>query len=245
LLAGWPEAVEQALGIRNLRHRSASLDVCARGTLLQNLLPALSTIEANWLACQTNGRANASSANWRWRAPQLGISPNNASPEVVLERALINACESAGRTDWANQVPVASGVAGSSRERRRAVDLVHQVSAKRFELIELKVGSDTPLYAAMEIASYAMIWLLSRDTASTNPLLSADAIDAVVLAPEAYYARYSTGVLQTMLDAELASVGKARGVELSFRFEAFPDRLAVQPFTADRLLQLADGRRRL
>lgn len=172
------------------------------------------------------------------------ISAHNTSPEVRLERALIVACERLGRSDWSNQVPVASGLAGTNAERRRAIDLVHQRSPAHFELVELKVASDTPLYAAFEIIGYTCIWLMSgqEPPSPDNPLLTANAIDAVVLAPTAFYAPYRLETLRLQLDDDLQRLGREHGVALSFRFEAFPDHLASPPWTDEELAHLLDTR---
>jgi hypothetical protein len=208
---------------------------------------AFEAIQSNWRYCRSLRPLSGSTVNWRWRIPQLAISALNASPEVVLERALMAICERRGRADWSNQVPIASGVAGSSAERRCAIDLVHQRGPGHFELIELKVASDTPLYAAIEIISYTCIWLLSRiDRAQgAGPLLSADRIDARVLAPTSYYPRYDLRALEVQLDHELRALGAAYGVDLSFGFESFPDALWRTPFSDEGLVALLDGRGRL
>ena len=158
---------------------------------------------------------------------------------------MVLACERLGRSDWSNQVPVASGIAGGKAERRRAIDLVHLRSPEHFELVELKVASDTPLYAAFEIIGYACIWLMSRHkpTAPDNPLLAASAIDAVVLAPAAFYAPYRLHALSLQLDDDLQRLGRKHGVKLSFRFEAFPDHLARPPWKDEELLHMLDARR--
>ena len=165
----------------------------------------------------------------------------------MLERAIVATCERLGRTDWSNQVPVASGIAGPSAERRRAIDLVREAGPGHFELVELKIASDTPLYAALELIGYACIWLLSRgergDDASL--LLAADRLDAVVLAPESYYTRYRLKGLETVLDTELAALGVAHGVKLRFRFESLPDDLIRPPFLDQQIVSLLDARRRL
>lgn len=45
---------------------------------------------------------------------------------------------------------------------RRAIDLVHRIAPGHFEFIELKTGSNTPLYAAFEILGYGLSWCLAR-----------------------------------------------------------------------------------
>jgi hypothetical protein len=248
LLDGIEAAVAAALSISNVRHRSALLALGERDPVPGGTVAALfAAVAANWDRCEGAGVRARSSENWRWRKPQLALGPGNPSREVGLERTLIQACERAGRDDWSNQVPVASGLAGSERERRRAIDLVHQVGPSHFELIELKVASDTPLYAAVEIIGYVCIWLLSRaaGVTSSSSLLCADHIGARVLAPAAYYARYRLAALQRALNEEIATLGKAQGVTLDFRFEAFPDAFAIPPLSNDNMLALLAERRSL
>lgn len=193
VLEGADAAICQLLGINHLGHKSALLTLSQGKSFPAGTVgAAYSQIARNWQRCREAGTCSPSAANWRWRVPQMAISAYNTSPEVRLERALIAACERLGRSDWSNQVPVASGIAGAKAERRRAIDLVHQRSSEHFELVELKLGSDTPLYAAFEIIGYTCIWLMSRlePPAPNNPLLAAKAIDAVVLAPSVFYAPY-------------------------------------------------------
>lgn len=245
LLDGVNAAICQRLGIRHLGHKSALLEISQRKAFPAGAVDATySRIASNWQLCRQAGIGSPSAANWRWRVPQLAISAHNTSPEVRLERALIVACERLGRSDWSNQVPVASGVAGANAERRRAIDLVHQRGPGHFELVELKVASDTPLYAAFEIIGYTCIWLLSKLdlSAPDNHLLTAQAIDAVVLAPTAFYAPYRLDALRLQLHDDLQLLGHEHGVALSFRFEAFPDRSANPPWTDEQLAHLLDSR---
>lgn len=245
LLEGVNAAICQHLGIRHLGHKSALLEIGQRNAFPAGTVDATySRIASNWQLCRQAGIGSLSAANWRWRVPQLAIAAHNTSPEVRLERALIVASERLGRSDWSNQVPVASGVAGAQAERRRAIDLVHQRGPGHFELVELKVASDTPLYAAFEIIGYTCIWLLSRLdlSAPDNPLLTAQAIDAVVLAPTAFYAPYRLDALRLQLHDDLQRLGHEHGVALSFRFEAFPDHLANPPWTDEQLAHLLDSR---
>ena len=163
---------------------------------------------------------------------------------MALERALVAVCDRLGRDDWANQVPVASGIAGSNRERRRAIDLVHHAGQGHFELIEVKIASDTPLYAAIEIIGYVCVWLLARsEGAVVSPLLAADRIAAKVLAPPAYYSRYRLGALERLLNLELVSLGQACGAQLSFGLEAFPVDWQAAPSSDEAVLALFEQRR--
>lgn len=248
LLDGVETAVCEILGIRRLKHRSALLELSQLDLIAGGVVTAIfEQIARNWLACRALRPDGGSPQNWRWRKPQLSIAGHNTSPEVMLERALAIACELQGRTDWANQVPVASGIWGPYGGGARAIDLVSQTGPKAFQLVELKVASDTPLYAAVEIIAYTSLWLLTRAESRTadNALLNADQIEAVVLAPESYYTRYRIEPLQRRLDEEMAILAQAHGVKLGFAFEAVDDALVRPPFEDKRLMHLLDHRRRL
>ncbi len=145
----------------------------------------------------------------------------------MLERALAAAVAVHRPGKWWVQMPMVSGVAGPNADRRRAIDLVHTVDDRHIELIELKVPSNTPLLAAFEIIFNMLLWLLCRAEAGegASPLLSAYRVDARVLAPAAYYARYELKALQLLLDDEVRALREAHGVTLSFGFDILPARL--------------------
>ena len=188
---------------------------------------------------------NRSKENWRWQRLQPQIAEHNTSPEVVLERRIAAACVRTGRTDWANQIPVASGLIAGAADGRRAVDLVHQRGERHFELIELKIASDTPLYAAIEIISYGCIWLLTRADPPNlkSVILDADHIDLRVLAPEHYYTRYDLAGLETALDRGCRALGEAKGVTMTFAFQLLEERLVdPAPSNDSTLLTALDNR---
>lgn len=247
LFEGVEAATCEILGIASLRHRSA-LHALGRSDQLPrgSVAAALDRIAANWKACAEAGQGSVSQQNWRWWEPQSFIGAANRSPEVILERAIVNACVAAGRRDWSNQIPVASGVVGPSGEKRRAIDLVQKIGEGHFAFIELKVASDTPLYAAFEIISYVGVWLQSRSGARQTDLLSATCIDARVLAPSEYYARYELGALEPLLDEELKAYGARHGVKLSFGFETLPQSFTpLQKYTDAEIFALLGGRQPL
>ena len=97
LLQGVNAAVCNALGISNLRHRSAlhSLQIPI-GIDIASIVYRV--IAANWSVGGASENKDRSRQNWRWTLqPQIGDA--NRSPEVVLERAIAAACAAAGRTD--------------------------------------------------------------------------------------------------------------------------------------------------
>lgn len=176
---------------------------------------------SNWTRCQSLPIQSRSAENWRWCEPKTTLAEHNPSKEVTLERRFIQAV--AARGDWANQVPVASGIGGSANGRRRAIDLVHRRGDGAFDFIELKIASDNPLFAAFEIIQYGMMWLLSRKHDQASELLAAHDIRLSVLAPRDYYGNLETRWLSAALDEGLRALGKREGVALGFVFERFPD----------------------
>ena len=222
LVHGVFEAAGEALGIANIRHKSALLNLdIPDGLDLASLVYAV--VSRNWEWGKAADNCDRSKQNWRWSLqPQIGAA--NKSPEVVLERAIAAACASTGRTDWANQVPVASGMIARASDRRRAIDLVERTGARTYQLIELKIASDTPLFAAVELLGYASIWLLSRKAPPLHDpeLLRAEKLDLRVLAPSAFYNRYDLHRLEEVLKAGARSLGEREGVPLTFGFDVLP-----------------------
>lgn len=245
LLSGVEAAVCELLGIARLRHRSAlkSLRLPA-GTNLP--LIVYETIARNWADGGAAANVNRSSQNWRWTLQSL-ISVANRSPEVVLERAIATACFAEGRDDWANQIPVASGLIAGAADGRRALDLAQRRSERHYELIELKVGSDTPLYAVVELLGYASLWLLAREAppAYAPGLLAADRIDLRVLAPAAWYAPFVLDDLERSIDIAARALGMTKGVAITFAFDVLPDGLVEQPSRNRSLLTMLEDRKGL
>ena len=237
LMDGTEAAVCAALGLRNFRHRTAlrclgDIDRIDVARLLFEL------IAENYVRGGATSNRDRSQQNWRWCSIQSQIGAANRSPEVMLERAVAASCLRAGRVDWGNQVPVASGLLLGASDRRRAIDLVHRRGERHFEFIELKVASDTPLYAAIEIIGYACIWLLARGDRPSRPsaLLDADRIDLRVLAPAAFYDRYELEAIELSLGQSVGALGRSHGVTLTFGFDVLDDRLLEGPVPEDNAL---------
>lgn len=229
LVEGVEATACSALGIARLRHRSAL-------RLMQGLdktdLPDIvyGAVSRNWALGRAIENKNRSRQNWRWTLqPQIGAA--NRSAEVVLERAIARACEGTGRLDWANQVPVASGLVKGAADGRRAIDLIQRRAPDRYEIIELKIASDTPLYAAVELLGYASLWLLARqDPPDTEPdILKADDIDLRVLAPAAFYAPFNLVDLEESVDRGVRLLGEKHQMRLTFAFDVLPASLLEEP----------------
>ncbi|MBI3699666.1 MAG: hypothetical protein HY242_04385 [Afipia sp.] len=231
LFANVRETVDQALNVRNYATRSAPKGLTEKGYTpdTATLVPALfEVIQRNWNAAIQAGQRSPSTENFRWHCPQIKIADQNTSAEVTFERALIRALLKAGRNDWSNQVPLISGVAGPHAFKKRAVDLVHRSGKDAFEFVELKIDSDTPVYAAVEILVYGLLWFLSRRDRSAlsypaGPLLDASELKLSVLAPRDYYGSYSLGPLAKAINDGVLKLGEQHGVTMSFRFTAFPE----------------------
>lgn len=236
-----------AIGCRDLRHKSACFPDGMRDGrdvvhyLYEDLKQSLDSALAGL-------HYRPSAENFRWFKPQLSISAANRSPEVTFERAVVQACCRLGRSDWANQIPLVSGIAGPRAYKRRAIDLVRKVSDWEFEFVELKIGSDTPLYAATEILLYGLLWLHARcgsyASGTRSPLLDANSIGLSVLAPSAFYRQSDTSGISAFFNSGLAALGRNHGVEMSLKFTAFPDDFTwPAALVDDDLAQLLDNRR--
>jgi len=242
LLDGVASAVSDMLGISSVRHKSA----------LQTLRPfdGVTTVQRiydiiveNYAITGATANKDRSKQNWRWHSLQPQIAAHNRSPEVVVERAVAVACQALGRIDWANQIPVASGLVAGSGDGRRAIDLVRHRGDRHFEFIELKIASDTPLYAALEIVGYMCLWLLARVDRPERPsaLLEADRIDLIVLAPTKYYERFSLEGLENAFDEGVRALGTRHGVSLTFAFEVLDGKITRDTMPAPQaLLDLLD-----
>ena len=129
----------------------------------------------------------------RVRAAETGCGANRRRPhlteseEVVLERRL--AQRSSDR--WTCQMSTSSGLRSGVRDSRRSIDLVQKVQENEYRFIELKVGSDQPLYAIFEVLGYGLLYLLARQHkrigAGTHNVMTASRIELVVLGPSSWF----------------------------------------------------------
>jgi hypothetical protein len=128
--------------------------------------------------------------------------------ETVFEKELAKEAMAAGDRKWANQIPIWSGICGSG-DRKTNIDIGYSPEGGKFALYELKVlHSDHPLYAIIELFTYALGYLIVRELAEKRKdedrdlmrirnhdggLLKATSILCSVIAPEKFYAKAPSG----------------------------------------------------
>ncbi len=206
------------------RHRAAANELTRRSAAITGTLEFLDTcysqIHQNWLDAIDAGYSKPSRENWRWKR-HLNLSPQNKSPELKLERAIVNACGE----NWSNQMPTASGLVGPAANKRAAVDLVYLHDSTTYSLIELKVESDNPLFAAIEILIYGLLLVWSRNNreklgydVQAQPILAANKVTLVVLAPNVYYDKFDLTNLNSALNNGLDLFGRQNDMKLCFEF---------------------------
>jgi hypothetical protein len=230
ILRGVGTLTDRWLGIEPIgraphyRHKTAALSLSNKALDEQKtpwfFRACLSQIDTNWMAARKAGLANPSKQNWRWKRHPV-IQDENRSPEIILERRIVSCCG----PDWSNQMPTASGLAGTHSDKRGAVDLVQRITPTEYSFIELKVDSDNPLYAAVEVLIYGLLFVWSKRNLealeydpSVQPVLSAERIHLKVLAPGAFYDGYQLGEFGNSLDRCLALFSKESDLDMDFCF---------------------------
>ena len=184
-------------------------------------------IVRNWKNSQSKSPRTASTQNWRFEKV-LDISKKSASLEVKLERATVRLTDES----WVNQVPTSSGLAGPRADKRRAIDLVRRFGKKKYEFIELKIDSDTPLYAAIEIVTYGLLYLFSRNYFGplgyreiNSEILEANSIHLKALAPKNFYGKFDLRWLEEIINDKLSmplNSDQPPQIKMDFRFEILP-----------------------
>ena len=184
-------------------------------------------VESNW---KEGVNHKPSRKNWRFE-PRMHIDENNTDPEIKLERAIVST-QPQPHANWANQTPTSSGFVGPQADKHRNIDLIHRCGDGAYEFIELKVNSDTPLYAAMEILQYAVLYIFYREneqkmkggSAKQDLLREATVIHLRVLAPCSYYEGYNLDWLEKNICNGLKAflAGRTPTLQMDFRFDAFP-----------------------
>lgn len=184
-------------------------------------------VKSNW---KKGINYRPSTKNWRFE-PRTNIDVRNGDPEIKLERAIVST-KTQPHINWANQTPTSSGFAGQRADKHRNIDLIHRCEDGAYEFIELKVNSDTPLYAAMEILQNGVLYIFYRENeqkmkgglASQKFLLEATVIHLRVLAPYIYYKEYKLGWLEESICNGLKAflAGRTPKLQMDFKFDAFP-----------------------
>jgi hypothetical protein len=239
ILKGVEPIIDEALGLKNCgigkqphyKHKTSCLKLSEFPPLTfdaESLIKKIyDLVKSNW---KEGVNYRPSTENWRFD-PRMHIDESNADPEIKLERAIVSP-QTQPDTHWANQVPTSSGLVGSQADKHRNIDLIHRCGDGAYEFIELKVNSDTPLYAAMEILQNAVLYVFSREnerkmewgSANQMDLREATVIHLRVLAPCSYYEGYNFEWLEENICNGLKAflAGRMPKLQMDFRFDAFP-----------------------
>ena len=231
--------IDDALGLKNCgigkephyRHKTS----CRKLSILApHAFDATALIEKIYAQVESNWKEGAnykpSTENWRFEL-RTNIDTSNEDPEIKLERAIVST-QIQSHENWANQTPTSSGFVGSRSDNHRNIDLIHRCRDGAYEFIELKVESDTPLYAAMEILQNAVLYIFSREnerkmewgSEKQQLLHGAKVIHLKVLAPCSYYDGYKFDWLEESICDGLKAflAGRTPKLQMDFRFDAFP-----------------------
>lgn len=187
---------------------------------------------------------------WKLRR-KTDLSGHNLSRETLLEKAVAMLAGRGHMPNWFNQCPVASGIGGSTKYRRRCVDLVHWNAAdSRLSLVELKWGSDTPSKAVRQILRYGATYLFcrwhwDRLPVRKRPAMSATHVALRVVAPGRYYA--DDGLRDCLFRAReslrsMSGEPETRGLSMSLDALAFPKWFDRLPFGASTEVQASCDR---
>ena len=186
-------------------------------------------IADNYQRLMEMGRAGSSSENWRWYANSDYDRAKNRSLETIVEREIIGLTKALGT--WANQVPVNSGISEGNNQPSH-IDLVHRTSERSFELIELKIDSNDPYEATLQILRYGLTYKLFRRVPTllrstqdslTKKLFEASHIHLRVLAPAQYYRRGNLETIEPAMCEGFEHLLKDEKWKMDFAFLQFPD----------------------
>lgn len=159
---------------------------------------AMDLLEAVYEKMRQNRKGGdlRSQENWR-NVPQIEISDINTSAEKLLEKAVGLLAKHGHMPGFANQVPTASGLSGSSAFKHSNVDLIHwDETRERLRIIELKWARKKPStrefeQAIFEIIRYALSYIYFRTTHYEKPILRARIVSLEIIAPQCFFEIYS------------------------------------------------------
>ena len=208
------------------------------------LTDAYNRIHKNWCNAVSAGKSSYSQENWRWKR-HLETSSANKSPEVTLERAIVSALGE----NWSNQMPTASGLVGAHSDKRSSVDLVWRKDPDSYSFFELKVESNTPLFAAIEILLYGLLFVWSRNNQAEleydteiQPVLRASKVELCSLAPRKFYQEFNLRNLSDSINQGLSTFQYRRDLELSFNFVQFGSTISSES-EPEKIVAAIDNRR--
>jgi hypothetical protein len=255
IFEGINEIIDRELRVTNIgktkphhQHKGSLLQVRdeGRGSFKgERLFGAMvKRLEANLRRAPRFHEKGPSQENWRFEK-QLFISDHNTRRETTLEKAAARLLGS----EWANQVPSASGLWDHKADGHRNVDLVERVADREYRLIELKVADKHPLFAAMEVLGYGALYVLARrhypdEALASKELLQAKKVQLVVLAPALFYMKARLRWLEDEIDRGLRTYMRAQpdlDFDLGFTYERFHPKFAW-PCSDDKLLAGFAGR---
>jgi hypothetical protein len=230
------------------RHKTAALALSDRTITIYGtdkfLTDAYNRIHKNWCNAVSAGESSYSQENWRWKR-HLETSAENNSAEVPLERAIVSALGE----NWSNQMPTASGLVGAHEDRSSNVDLVWRKDPDSYSFFELKVESNNPLFAAIEILLYGLLFVWSRNNQAEleydteiQPVLRASKIELCSLAPRKFYQEFYLRNLSDALNQGLGTFQHRRDLELSFNFVQFPSTINSES-EPEKIVAAIDNRR--
>jgi hypothetical protein len=191
-------------------------------------------VHANWTQHRESDRWPTANKNWALRVAPTFTHDTKQRLEKQLQKQIATCFKGEG---WGNDIVTASGLI-NARGRQMNIDLAHQIT-DGFEFIELKLKSNTPYDAALQILRYGAVYMLYRlepELASRlkfREMIDAKRIVLEVLAPLEYYSPCDLDLrtLQTQLNREVKTFAKhsETDVDLSFRFMAFPSDFSYEP----------------
>ena len=242
LFSGTEQIICEALGIRRraaLKRRSLRLAQLSD----EKSFKLVNSLYDRMMANYSEGSFSPSGMLWRCRrAPD--IRDDNPNPETILEKAVANLADQGHMPGWFNQCPVASGITDPSKDRSRAIDLVH-LSASKARLIELKWASDTPAYALFEVLEYGLAYLFAllhehELLLERRRLLQVAEVALEVVAPSAFYEQETHSDLFTSMNTAIGrfAAEKTGGtVSMSLGALSFPVQFDRIPFNDGRAVK--------
>lgn len=222
--------------LNNRSQRIPPLSDKAAAGLLNDLYRCLETNLPSRIATRSEKLWRCRRATW--------IRDSNANPETMLEKAVAMLAVHGHMSGWFNQCPVATGLADSHKDNRRAVDLVH-ISGDTARLVELKWAGYTPAHAAFQALEYGIAYALARRHRSEfglddRRLMRVRDVRLEVLGPRAFFKGEDWCHLYATLHRALAGFARRHSNDewtMSLAAHAFPGDFDLVPFTKGKAVK--------